>query len=315
MSKAKYIRTVFLAGAGVMGASFAQIFARNGYDVLLFARNESSLDKARQLIAVNQASEVEQGVRTAQNSAELVSHITYTNDKMDMTKAQFILESIPEQMEVKHAFWKEVCEIVDENVILATNTSGLSITEIAKAVKNPGRFAGMHWINPPHLIPLVEVIAGNETDDETVDVICDLGSDLGQKPVRVYKDPAGFVLNRLQYALVREAFHIVQQGYASMADVDEVMKAGLGLRYACIGPFETIDFGGIDIFNFCGSYLFDALCNDGGLPPLLKQAYDEGKLGVKNGKGFYDYSDGKDVEALAARDAKFIAVSRALYGE
>ena len=114
--------------------------------------------------------------------------------------------------------------------------------------------------------------------------------------------------------MVREAFHCVEMGYASMEDVDKVMKYGLGLRYACIGPFETIDFGGIDIFNRVGSYLFDALCNDGGVPKLLKEAYEAGKCGIKNCNGFYDYSNGKDKTALAKRDAAFIALARALYG-
>ena len=103
-------------------------------------------------------------------------------------------------------------------------------------------------------------------------------------------------------------------GYASLEDVDNVMKYGLGLRYACIGPFETVDFGGIHIFNQVGSYMFDSLCNDGGVPKILKDAYEEGKLGVSNCQGFYDYSNGKDVEAIAKRDRAFIAVSNALYG-
>ena len=107
----------------------------------------------------------------------------------------------------------------------------------------------------------------------------------------------------------------MEMGYASMEDVDSVMKYGLGLRYACIGPFETIDFGGIDIFNRVGSYMFDALCNDGGVPQLLREAYEAGKCGIKNCNGFYDYSEGKDKLALAKRDAAFIALSRALYGK
>ena len=218
-------------------------------------------------------------------------------------------------MDVKHTFWEEVSRLVGEDVVLATNTSGMSVTEIAQAVYRPERFAGMHWVNPPHLIPLVEVIAGEASADETMDILCDIAVSLEKKPVRVYKDPTGFILNRLQYAVVREAFHCVEMGYASMEDVDNVVKYGLGLRYACIGPFETIDFGGIDIFNKVGSYMFDALCNDGGLPRLLKEAYEEGKCGVKNCKGFYDYSDGKDQTALARRDAAFIAVCNALYGK
>ena len=143
-------------------------------------------------------------------------------------------------------------------------------------------------------------------------MVYDVAESLKQKPVRVYKDPTGFILNRLQYACLREACHCVEMGYASLEDVDNVMKYGLGMRYACIGPFETVDFGGIHIFNHVGSYMFDALSNEGGVPKILKEAYEAGKLGVSNCSGFYDYSDGKDKEALARRDAAFIAVANAL---
>ena len=315
MRKQQDIRTVLIAGPGIMGASFAQTFAQYQYQVYLYGVSESSLEKSRYLISVNQKAQVEQGALSAEESQALMGRITMTTSKDCFPKADFILEAIPEKMDVKHTFWEEVSRVVDEDVILATNTSGMSITEIAKAVQHPERFAGMHWINPPHLIPLVEVIAGEQSAPETLDIICDIARSMEKKPVRVYKDPTGFILNRLQYALVREAFHCVEMGYASMEDVDNVVKYGLGLRYACIGPFETIDFGGIDIFNRVGSYMFDALCNDGGLPRLLKEAYEQGKCGVKNCDGFYDYSDGKDKIALARRDAAFIAVSKALYGK
>ena len=168
-------------------------------------------------------------------------------------------------MEIKHAFFKELSEAAKPEAILCTNTSGMSITEIAKAVKDPSRFCGMHWVNPPHLIPLVEVIAGEQSSEEVLQVVYDVAESLHQKPVRVYKDPTGFILNRLQYACLREACHCVEMGYASLEDVDKVMKYGLGMRYSCIGPFETVDFGGIHIFNHVGSYMFDALCNDGGI--------------------------------------------------
>lgn len=315
MRKQQDIHTVLIAGPGVMGASFAQIFAKHHYQVYLYGVSESSLEKAKYLISINQKTEVEQGVLTAEESAALLGRITMTTSKDCFPKADFVLETVSENMEIKHAFWAELTSVIGEDVVLATNTSGMSITEIAKAVKCPQRFAGMHWVNPPHLIPLVEVIAGEESSGEAVDTIYDIALSLHQKPVRVYKDPTGFILNRLQYAVVREAFHCVEMGYASMEDVDSVMKYGLGLRYACIGPFETIDFGGIDIFNRVGSYMFDALCNDGGVPKLLREAYEAGKCGIKNCNGFYDYSKGKDKLALAKRDAAFIALSRALYGK
>jgi len=311
----KEIKTVLIAGPGVMGASFAQIFAKHAYQVILYGHSESSLEKARYLIDVNQKAMVSAGELTQQGSDELVGRILFTTSKDYFTKAEFILETIVEKMDSKHEFWKEVSGVVGDDVVLATNTSGMSITEIARAVRKPERFAGMHWVNPPHLIPLVEVIAGEESSDEVLQVIYDVALSLRQKPVRVYKDPTGFILNRLQYACLREACHCVEMGYASLEDVDNVMKYGLGMRYSCIGPFETVDFGGIDVFNHVGSYMFDALCNDGGVPRILQEAYAAGKCGVKNCSGFYDYSGGKDKLAIARRDSDFIKVSRALYGD
>ena len=315
MYQQKDIHTVLIAGSGVMGASFAQIYAKNGYDVILYDIFDAALEKAKKLIDLNVETQVVEGSISQALADEMLSRITMTTSKEYFATVDFVLEAIAEKMEIKHSFWKEVSEAAKADTVLCTNTSGMSITEIAKAVKDPARFCGMHWVNPPHLIPLVEIIAGEESTEEVLQVVYDVAESLHQKPVRVYKDPTGFILNRLQYACLREACHCVEMGYASLEDVDNVMKYGLGLRYACIGPFETVDFGGIHIFNHVGSYMFDALCNDGGVPKILKEAYEAGKLGVSNCDGFYDYSDGKDAVALANRDKKFIAVSKALYGD
>lgn len=312
MYQQKDIHQVLLAGTGAMGSSFAQIFARYGYQVIAYDIVDTALEKARKLIEINQAAMVEAGELTEEESKALKERITLTTSKEFFATADFFLEATAEKMEIKHTFFKEASEAAKPDAILCTNTSGMSITEIAKAVKDPSRFCGMHWVNPPHLIPLVEVIAGEESSEEVMNVVFDVALSLQQKPVRVYKDPTGFILNRLQYACLREACHCVEMGYASVEDVDNVMKYGLGMRYACIGPFETVDFGGIHIFNHVGSYMFDALCNDGGVPPILKQAYEEGKLGVSNGSGFYDYSDGKDAIALKKRDKAFLAVANVL---
>ena len=315
MYQQKDIRLVLLAGAGVMGSSFAQIFSKHGYDVILYDIAEASLEKAERLIKINLEAQVKAGSITAEEAEQMLGRITMTTSKEYFPVIDFALEATVENMEIKHAFFKELSEAAKPDAILCTNTSGMSITEIAKAVKDPSRFCGMHWVNPPHLIPLVEVIAGEKSSEEVLQVVYDVAESLKQKPVRVYKDPTGFILNRLQYACLREACHCVEMGYASLEDVDNVMKYGLDMRYACIGPFETVDFGGIHIFNHVGSYMFDALCNEGGVPKILKEAYEAGKLGVSNCSGFYDYSDGKDKEALARRDAAFIAVSNALYGD
>ncbi|MBQ3104058.1 MAG: 3-hydroxyacyl-CoA dehydrogenase family protein [Oscillospiraceae bacterium] len=312
MFSQKEIHTVMMAGAGAMGSSFAQIFAKHGYRVILYDIFDASLEKAKKLITINLETQVKEGSLTEAESAAIMDAITMTTSKEYFPEVDFVLEATAENMEVKHTFFSELSAVCKPDAVLCSNTSGMSITEIAKSVKDPSRFCGMHWVNPPHLIPLVEIIAGAESSEEVLQTVYDVALSLEQKPVRVYKDPTGFILNRLQYACLREACYCVEQGYASLEDVDNVMKYGLGMRYACIGPFETVDFGGIHIFNHVGSYMFDALCNDGGVPKILKEAYEAGKLGVSNCDGFYDYSDGKDAEALAKRDRAFIAVHRAL---
>lgn len=304
-----------LAGSGVMGASFAQLFARHGFVVTLYDIAQEALDKAAELIAVNQRVMVEQGELGQDESEALRARIGFSLHDDAFRGADFVLEAIAEKMPIKHNFWRRVSGLVAGEVVLATNTSGLSITGIAQAVAEPERFAGMHWVNPPHLIPLVEVIAGGDSGQEALDIVRDVALRLGQKPVMVRNDPPGFVLNRLQYAVLREAFHIVEQGYASIEDVDAVMKYGLGLRYSCIGPFETVDFGGVDTFNHVGSYMFGKLSNDTGVPRLLRETYEAGRLGIKSRAGLYDYPGDAAERAIAKRDADFMKVSKSLFGK
>lgn len=222
------------------------------------------------------------------------------------------MEAILERLEVKQKFWAEISDIVDEEVILATNTSGLSITKIAESVFNPGRFLGMHWINPPHIIPLIEVIKGVYTTDESAEAVRDLAVMVKKKPV-IVQDAPGFVLNRIQLAILRECLHIQQQGIASTEAIDDVMKYGLGLRYACLGPFQVSDLGGLDIFQNIASYLFEDLSDAKESFGLLRECVDQNRLGVKSGAGFYDYSGGKDEEIIKYRDQMFTRLSKSLY--
>lgn len=309
------IKTIVIAGSGIMGASFAQIFARNKYEVVLYDISSEALRRAKELIRINLDAQIEEKSFTRKEAEEIMGRIRMTESKSCFIEADFVLEAIAEKIEIKHSFWKEISSLVRSDVILTSNTSGLSISEIAKAVIHPERFAGMHWVNPPHLIPLVEVIAGEQSSEEVVDKTCELAEHIGQKPVKVQKDPTGFILNRLQYAVIREACYCVEKGYASVEDVDRVMKYGLGMRYACIGPFETMDFGNIETFHHVANYIYNDLCADKKAPRLLEQVYQEKKLGVKSGAGFYDYSGDKAEKALKERDAKFIRVSQALFGK
>ncbi len=308
------IKNIAIAGAGTMGYSMAQAFAKFGYGVKLYDLFPAALEKAKHLIAINQSAEVEAGNLTAEESAALCSRITFTAEMNDLADTDFLVEAILEKLDVKHSFYRQLSEVVAEDAILCSNTSGLSITKIAEAVKCPERFAGMHWMNPPHIIPLIEIIRGEKTTEETAEIVRQVALELKKKPV-VIKDAPSFVLNRLQQAILRESLHIVEQGIASPEAIDDVMKYALGFRYACFGPFETCDLGGLDIHYNISKYTWPDLCDAKEPFGLIQDCIDQNHLGVKNGAGFYDYSDGKDDAVIKHRDEMFLKLSKCLFGE
>lgn len=309
----KELKKVAIAGAGIMGSSIAQIFARNDIQVTLYDIEDEFLERSKNLIDLNQKAWVEAGELTEEESAGLQSLIGHTLDIAEFKDADLVIEAIVEQLDAKHALWSKISEFVSEEAILTSNTSGLSISRIAEAVKIPERFCGMHWINPPHIIPLVEVICGEKTTKETADAVFQIAESLGKKPIMVKKDAPGFALNRIQFAVLREAMHIVESGIADMEDVDKVLKYGLGMRYACLGPFEVADLGGLDTFYRISSYLFEDLCAATEVPAMMKNLVEQGACGVKSGKGFYDYSNGRGDEVISKRDADFIKIAHCLY--
>ena len=306
------IKRIVIAGAGTMGSSMAQTFAKFGYDVTLYDVFPAALEKAKGLIELNQKTEIAEQIVTEEQSKAMLERISYTADVEEFRKADFVVEAIVEKLEIKHKFWEQVSNLVDEDVVLATNTSGLSITAIAEKVKNPERFGGMHWINPPHIIRLIEVIKGKETCDEAAQVIYDLALAVEKKPV-IVNDALGFALNRIQLAILRECLHIVESGITTPEAVDDIMKYGLGLRYACLGPFEVCDLGGLDVFNNIASYLFEDLSDEKKPFGMLADRIEKGQYGVKNGAGFYDYSNGKDEEKIEYRDQMFTKLAKCLY--
>ena len=288
---------IIIAGGGTMGTSLVQIFAQKGFAVTLYSRHEETLARAQENIRVNQEALVNQGVVSPEESTALIGLIAFTNDKACFSNADLVIESISEDMDVKKKFWDEISHLVPEDAILCSNTSGMSITEMATAVYRPERFTGMHWFNPPHIVQLVEVTKGEKTTDETADAIMELSRKLGKKPVKVQKDIPGFIANRLQYALLREAAHLVESGAASMEEVDLACSLVIGMRYACLG---------VDIFNSVSNYLFADLCDDKDGSRLLQDLVAQGKLGVKSGEGFYSYNKEEIPSLIKDRDSRYI---------
>ncbi len=305
-------KKVVVAGAGTMGASLAQVYGLAGWDVVLYNRSESGLKRAENLIALNQKTLVEEAIVTPEESEAMLERIQMSTDKQAFADSALVVENIVENLSAKRAFWAEISPLTPEDALLSTNTSGLHISEIAEAVARPERFMGQHWINPPHLLPLCEIVVGNKTGEEYVRKMRELVVSLGKQPV-IVKDINGFLVNRIQFALLREALYIVENGFASCEDVDTVLKAGMGLRYAALGPFGVADFGGLDTFEHITSYLNADLCDKKEGSAMLKELVEQGKLGVKTGSGFYDYSGDKAAEAIRERDRMYIELAKVLY--
>ncbi|MBU5256410.1 3-hydroxyacyl-CoA dehydrogenase family protein [Tissierella praeacuta] len=307
------IKKIGIAGAGTMGSGIAQIFARKGYEVVVTDVKEEFLENSKGLVSIFNKSLIEEGLMGESEVESTIKNIKYNVDKKIFSDCDIIIEAIIEKIDIKQDFWKEVEKVAKPDAIFATNTSGLSITEISKKLENKGRFIGMHFWNPPHIIPLVELIKGDGTKDEIINILLKLLKKIDKEPVVVQKDVPGFIGNRIQFAVFREALNIVEKGIATFEDVDRAMKYGPGFRYPIIGPLETADLGGLDTFYYISSYLFNDLSDVKEPQEILKKLMNNKELGVKSKKGFYDYSYGKDEEAIKRRDKMFFKMLKHIH--
>ena len=307
------IRKIVIAGAGTMGYSMASIFASYDYEVVIYDVSEKAINNAKEKISINVDTLVNEKEITVSQANSLHDHLSYTTNTDCFKDCDLVVESIIENLSIKQSFYAAVSKIVREDTILATNTSGLSINALASVVYKPERFIGMHWFNPSHLILLIEIIKGDNTSDEVAKTIYDLSLAIHKKPVIVNKDILGFAANRIQFAILREALYLIENNVVSKEGIDDLMKYGLGFRYACLGPLEVVDFGGVDTFHHISEYLMKDLCDSKDVPKLLDEIYQRGDYGIKTKKGFYDYQDCKDVIKMNERDEKLVKLFNALY--
>jgi 3-hydroxybutyryl-CoA dehydrogenase len=307
MVKFEDVARTTMIGAGTMGAGMGMCFAQAGYAVTLYDVNPGQLEWALARIKNSQAVFVQEGL-ISEGEAEAARKRIAVSTRVEeaLNDVQYVLEAAPENLDLKQELFRTMEDLCSGDTILATNTSGLSITAIASVCKHPERVGGMHWANPAEIVPLVEVIRGEKTSDNTVDVIYRVTEKLGKVPVVVKKDVPGFASNRLQFAVLREALHLVEAGIVSAEDVDRTLKCGVGFRYPWLGPLETADLGGLDIFHSVAQYLLPALSTMQTTPEFFDQLIDEGKLGIKTGEGFYRYQADDRDEILRKRDLYFI---------
>ena len=281
---------IAIIGAGLMGHGIAQIFAVHGFQVSLLDVSEEFLAKAIENVRANLTLLAKNGIGTREDIEGAVGRIKTTRDLREaVSGARFVVEAVAEQLELKQKLFQEMDEICSQDAILATNTSVISITEIAAKAKGRKRIVGTHFWNPPYLIPLVEVVPGDDTSPQTVDSAYDLFKSVGKHPVKVKKDVPGFVGNRLQHALWREAVSIVDQGIADAATVDEVIKNSFGLRLPVLAPLETADMVGLDLTLQIHNYILKHLDRSTEPAPILKRKVAKGELGFKTGRGFQEW--------------------------
>jgi 3-hydroxybutyryl-CoA dehydrogenase len=284
------IRRIAVIGAGIMGHGIAQEFAVAGHDVGLHDVDETRLRDALTRIAANLARLETAGVVPPGTAATAPTRIHPSTSLGDATAtADYVVEAAPENLPLKRDLFAELDRLCAPATILASNTSTFVPSSLATATGRPDRVLVTHYFNPPFLVPLVEVVRGPETSDATVSTVFSLLKRIGKSPVVVQKEAPGFIGNRLQLALVREALSIVAQGLATPEDVDLVVRTSLGRRWSVAGPFETSDAAGLDTVLAVAGQLFPAIESSPAVPSLLQEVVARGHLGLKTGKGFYDW--------------------------
>jgi 3-hydroxybutyryl-CoA dehydrogenase len=297
-----------------MGHGIAQSFALGGYGVMLNDISDQLLNKAIQQIRSNLDTFVDFGITTSEGARKALSRIKPTkNLKEAAVESDVVVEALPEVMDLKKRIVKELDETCPSHTIIASNTSGLSLTEMVSDIKRRDQAVIAHWYNPPHIIPVVEIVKGQYTSDQTVELVYQLLVAIGKKPVKILKEVPGFLGNRLQFALYREALYCLKEGIASAEDIDLAVKGSYGFRLPTLGPLETSDFGGLDTYLHIAEYLFKEIDRSTEPPEFLRDKVRQGKLGVKTGEGFFRYSPEEAEKRIKERDRQFLQRLKCLY--
>ena len=293
------IKNILICGAGMMGKNIAFVFAGNpDYSVVLYDLYETDVAGG---IRANTKQLVEKEVMTEADVEERLGRISFTTDldSDGVRNADFVIEAVFEDMAIKQETFAKLEERCRPDTIFCTNSSVMSPSEISAKLQHRERFVGTHFWNPAHLIPLVEVIKSDASSDETAQTVMDVLAGVGKKPVLCKKDVPGFIANRMQHALWREAIYIVEQGIADAKTVDDAVKYSFGLRLPQLAPLENSDMVGTQLTVNIHDYILKDLCDSHEASPLLRQMLDEGKLGFKSGEGFLKWTEEETKQSAA----------------
>ncbi|WP_127020794.1 3-hydroxyacyl-CoA dehydrogenase family protein [Flagellimonas beolgyonensis] len=293
------MKNIAVIGAGTMGNGIAHVFAQNGFKVNLIDISQASLDRGLATITKNLDRMLAKEVIDQNQKEGTLSNITtFTEMKKGVADVDLVVEAATENLDIKLKIFRDLDETCDSKTILATNTSSISITQIAAATKRPEKVIGMHFMNPVPIMKLVEIIRGYSTSDEVTKTIMELSKKLGKTPTEV-NDYPGFVANRILMPMINEAIETLYNGVAGVQEIDTVMKLGMAHP---MGPLQLADFIGLDVCLSILNVMYDGFKNPKYAPcPLLVNMVMAGKLGVKSGEGFYDYSESRKAEKVSAQ--------------
>jgi 3-hydroxybutyryl-CoA dehydrogenase len=313
--KVEEIRNIGVIGAGLMGHGIAQVFAIKGYKVKLFDNDSGVLKSAPERIGNNLQTLLEMGLVESRELEDCLNRIQLSHTLTEMCEeVELAIEAVSENLDLKRAIISDLERLTPPQTILCSNTSGISISLISEKLQFKERVVGTHFWNPPHIVPCVEVIKSQFTGNEEFHTVIKLMERVGKEPVRVLMDVPGFLGNRLQHALWREAISLVEKGIAEPEDIDRVVKYGFGLRLPFLGPLETADLAGLDLTYDIHQYLFLDLENHSTPSPLLKTLVDQKRIGVKAKRGFYHWTDESIKQIIQQRDKALLKITEVIKG-
>jgi 5-formyl-3-hydroxy-2-methylpyridine 4-carboxylate dehydrogenase len=304
------VRGAAVIGLGTMGPGIAATLARAGMRVATFDSDAGKRSKAPPAFA---------GAATVLSALSVPDHTAHAIAVRDsladcVAGANLVIETVPENLDLKIQVFRDIEAHVADDCILASDTSGIPITQIQAGTRVPGRVIGMHWSNPPHIIPMIEVIWGTHTAPATADALVSVVRRCGHLPITIRKDVPGFVENRVLYAIMRECIDLVEQGVIDPKDLDSCVSWGIGYKLAVVGPMALLDMAGLDIYSAVAGYLNKELSNRSDVAAYVQERISQHKLGIKTGRGIYDYTPEKIAELQSQRAARLVAVRKALQG-
>ena len=301
-------KNVAVMGTGTMGPGMGAVLARAGMAGRMYDTRPEAIEAAKG--TYDMAWGVLDKLETPDQGGGSVSYATDVAAALAGVDA--VIEAVPEKLELKKQVFAEYEKHVSADAVLASNTSGIPITKIAEDLQHPERVVGTHWSNPPHLIPMIEVIPGEKTSQDSIEAVVEMIGDVGYVPSRLKKEVPGFVENRILYAIMRECLALVDAGVVDLDELDTNVKWGIGYKLAVIPPMQLLDMAGLDIYSAVAGYLNKDLSNEKGISSTITDLTAQGRLGMKTKGGIFDYTDEEIGQLRAQRFAGLVKVRKAL---